>query len=81
MSWGIGCRESDYPGVYADVSKAACWIDKTVACYEGTLAEQGSFFGFNEEECPREECDPDLDTRASSSDLDEENYEEEYIFN
>merc|ERR1719411_146220 len=28
VAWGIGCGESGTPGVYADVSKATCWIDQ-----------------------------------------------------
>ena len=29
VSWGIGCAESAFPGVYARVSEAYAWIEKT----------------------------------------------------
>merc|ERR1712079_392222 len=28
VAWGVGCGENGVPGVYADVSKATCWIDQ-----------------------------------------------------
>merc|ERR1711951_283414 len=33
VAWGIGCGE--YPGVYASVSEAVCWIDYAMTCYYG----------------------------------------------
>ena len=33
-SWGIGCYD-DIPGVYADVTKATCFIDWASKCVEG----------------------------------------------
>ena len=35
MSWGIGCF-TKIPGVYADVGKAACFIDWAARCVDGT---------------------------------------------
>lgn len=46
-SWGIGCGNK-FPGVYADISKAACWIDKVVSCSE--TAGATSVFGYTT--CP-----------------------------
>merc|ERR1712146_546709 len=37
VAWGIGCGENGTPGVYADVSKATCWIDQVMTCHYGGL--------------------------------------------
>ena len=34
-SWGIECGLEDVPGVYADVSKALCFIDFATKCQHG----------------------------------------------
>ena len=48
VAWGIGCGEDGVPGVYADVSKASCWIDSAVTChYAATSGSLESFFGNN----------------------------------
>jgi len=51
VAWGIGCGETGTPGVYADVSKAACWIDMAMTCYYGTIT--GDYFSYwgNSQEC------------------------------
>jgi len=51
VAWGIGCGEQGLPGVYADVAKAACWIDYAMTCAYG--AESGDFFSYwgNDQEC------------------------------
>jgi len=62
VSWGIGCGQKDVPAVYANVAKAACWIDKTVSCHLDKLAAATfsassfvpSHFGFTVEDCPGE---------------------------
>ena len=38
VSWGIGCYTT-IPGVYADVSKASCFIDWASRCVDGTDAD------------------------------------------
>merc|ERR1712008_193186 len=35
VAWGIGCGEDNTPGVYASVSKGACWIDYAMSCQFG----------------------------------------------
>merc|ERR1712228_748573 len=48
VAWGIGCGENGTPGVYADVSKATCWIDQVMTCHYGGLtqkAQAGGRFG------------------------------------
>jgi len=49
VAWGVGCGEDGTPGVYADVSKASCWIDQAISCHYGT--ETGvfsSYFGYTD---------------------------------
>ena len=36
-SWGIGCGDSNVPGVYANVSAALCYIDYASRCILGTV--------------------------------------------
>jgi len=45
VAWGIGCGENGTPGVYADVSKALCWIDYVMSCHHG--ASTGDYNSFN----------------------------------
>jgi len=56
VAWGIGCGEDGTPGVYADVSQAACWIDQAVSCYYGGLGTEPydnfpSYFGYTSDQC------------------------------
>jgi hypothetical protein len=48
VAWGIGCGEDGTPGVYADVSKAVCWMDYAVSCYYGLST---SYWGFSSDAC------------------------------
>merc|ERR1712059_109884 len=48
VSWGIGCGEKGIPSVYADVSRASCWVDYEVA---NTLRSGDSHFGFLSTDC------------------------------
>jgi len=50
VAWGIGCGENGTPGVYADVSKAVCWIDYIMSCYYGISIAQ-SYWGYSKETC------------------------------
>merc|ERR1712061_91768 len=52
VAWGIGCGESGTPGVYADVSKATCWIDQAITCYYGAqTGDYNSFWGYSDPVC------------------------------
>merc|ERR1712126_678898 len=52
VAWGIGCGESGTPGVYADVSKATCWIDQAITCHYGASTENyNSFMGYTSNVC------------------------------
>jgi trypsin len=31
ISWGIGCSDKKYPGVYVNVAKYSGWIGETIA--------------------------------------------------
>merc|ERR1712147_591957 len=47
VAWGIGCGENGVPGVYADVSKATCWIDQQISCNQGAnYGNYNSYFGY-----------------------------------
>ena len=39
VSWGIGCGQKDVPGVYADISKALCFIDFGTKCQHSNKYE------------------------------------------
>jgi len=52
VAWGIGCGETGTPGVYADVSKATCWIDQAISCqYGATTGVYNSYFGYTTNVC------------------------------
>merc|ERR1719410_2098775 len=52
VAWGIGCGENNVPGVYADVSKATCWIDQQLTCYYGAqTGDYNSYFSYTSNVC------------------------------
>ena len=52
VAWGIGCGETGTPGVYADVSKATCWIDQAISCHVGaTSGVYNSYLGYSSNVC------------------------------
>jgi len=52
VAWGIGCGENGVPGVYADVSKATCWIDQQISCHQGANSgNYNSYFGYTSNVC------------------------------
>merc|ERR1712077_186627 len=52
VAWGIGCGENGVPGVYADVSKATCWIDQQISCHRGArTGNYNSYFGYTSNVC------------------------------
>ena len=70
VAWGIGCGEDGIPGVYADVSKAVCWIDQTTTCYKGaTTGDYNAYFGNGFDSCGSwvEERLADLDNRIANT--------------
>ena len=44
-SWGIECGKKDYPGVYADVQKALCFVDYAARCGKHADISDLSFSG------------------------------------
>ena len=52
VAWGIDCGENNVPGVYADVSKATCWIDQQLTCHYGAqTGDYNSYFGYTSNVC------------------------------
>merc|ERR1711892_332662 len=52
VAWGVGCGEDGTPGVYASVSKAACWIDYVMSCYYGQASgDFSSYWGYTTNIC------------------------------
>ena len=52
VAWGIGCGQDGTPGVYADVSKAVCWIDSAITCHLGKISgDFNSYFGNTRQAC------------------------------
>merc|ERR1739842_95284 len=52
VAWGIGCGENGVPGVYADVSKASCWIDYVMSGYYGQqTGDFSSYWGYDFDTC------------------------------
>jgi len=52
VAWGIGCGETGTPGVYADVSKATCWIDQQMTCHYGSITgDYNSYNGYTSNVC------------------------------
>ena len=47
VSFGIGCGETGFPAVYADVSFASCWIDRQVRFMVRMILLFGLGFGLN----------------------------------
>lgn len=66
VSWGIGCGEKGVPAVYADVSRASCWIDYEVS---RTFGSYKSHFGFLSVDCEGpnsvKACDKERSPRAA----------------
>jgi len=51
VAWGIGCGEG-YPGAYAAVSKALCWVDYVMSCYQDGYSNIfPSFNGYTSNVC------------------------------
>merc|ERR1712236_57387 len=52
VAWGVGCGEDGTPGVYASVSKAACWIDYAMSCHYGHISgDYSSYNGYTSDVC------------------------------
>merc|ERR1719481_240183 len=52
VAWGIGCGKGGTPGVYASVSKAACWIDYVMSCHHGhQTGDFSSYWGYSANTC------------------------------
>jgi len=52
VAWGIGCGENGVPGVYADVSEAACWIDMAMSCkYGQDSGDFNTYWGYEQGQC------------------------------
>merc|ERR1711970_414121 len=69
VAWGIGCGENGTPGVYASVSKAACWIDHMMSCYYSALTgDYSSINGYASDLCVEDlnKLVQELQTRAKT---------------
>jgi len=45
VAWGLGCGSGRYPGVYANVSEALCFIDWSTKCVHGQDADYYGYSG------------------------------------
>lgn len=54
VSWGYGCAEKGFPGVYADISKRADWIKETMC---NDLKSIASFCNNQDESSRQDVCD------------------------
>ena len=48
VSWGLGCADADFPGIYARISQVYGWIEDSVCTYSSYAPESGFDCGYSQ---------------------------------
>jgi trypsin len=73
VSWGNGCADADFPGVYARISAVNSWIEESVCTHSSYASESGFDCGYNQHDDSVSGSDDDwLQWSANGGDQDDD---------